>query len=103
MKQTIRLKENELRNIISESIKKVINEGQSDGNPIEKWNFWCTNFYPDFIEEAWADNPLMARHLKSKFESYYDSAGSYGVMTKFYLNLDGTNRKILEDYVMNNF
>ena len=45
----------------------------------------------------------MARHLQNKFDAYYDAVGSYGVMTKFYLNLDGTNREILENYVLNNF
>lgn len=92
-----------LKKIINESIEKLLTEGQSDGNPIEKWNYWCTNFHHDFIEKAWADDPNMAHHLRNKFNEYYDSAGSYGVMTKFYLNLDGTNRQILEDYVMNNF
>lgn len=92
-----------LDTIISESIRKVINEGQSDGNPIEKWVYWCANYNYDFIEKAWADDPGMAKHLASKFSTYYNDVGAYGVMTKFFLNLDSTNRGILVDYVMNNY
>ena len=101
---------NKINQIVQEAITKVINEhktrlneGQSDGNPIEKWNYWCTNYDYEFIEKAWEDDPNMARHLRNKFDAYYDSVGSYGVMVKFYLNLDDTNRKILENYVMNNY
>ena len=103
MKRTIKLRESELNTLISVSIKNVLNEGQSDGNPIEKWNYWCANFYYDFIEQAWADDPLMAKHLRNKFDTYYDQVGSYGAMTKFYLNLDSTNREILEKFVMNKY
>lgn len=45
----------------------------------------------------------MVAHLKSKFDNYYDMEGSYGVMNKFYLNLDEENRRILENYVINNY
>lgn len=95
--------ENKLNQIVKTSIKKALNEGQSDGNLIEKWNYWCTNYDYDFLEKAWADNPNMMEHLKSKFDYYYDKVGSYGAMTMFYLNLDDKNRRILEDYVINNF
>ena len=97
------LTESKLNQIVKSSIKKALNEGQSDGNLIEKWNYWCTNYDYDFLEKAWADNPIMMEHLKSKFDYYYDKVDSYGVMTMFYLNLDDKNRRILEDYVIKNF
>lgn len=97
------MRKDRLDRIISESIRRVINEGQSDGNPIEKWCYWCTNYHPDFIERAWADNPRMADHLEGKFSMYYNRYGSEGAMLIFYLNLDGENRRILENYVMNNY
>lgn len=117
-KYTIR--ENELRNMVKDAIKEVVTIGKkpqrenrnrrggrlyesAGGGIIEKWNYWCTNYHYDFIEKAWADDKVMAEHLKSKFLNYYDSVGPYGVMVKFYLNLDSTNRAILEDYVMNNY
>lgn len=92
-----------LNSIIAEALHRTLNEGQSDGNPIEKWNYWCANYTPNFIEEAWAEDPSLAHHLERKFSSYYDSEGSYGAMTKFYLNLSSDNRRILEDYIMNNY
>lgn len=98
-----RITESDLHKIVHESINLVLNEGQSDGNPIEKWNYWCANYYPDFIQNAWADKPNMAKHLEEKFSAFYDSVGPYGVMLKFYLALDSTNKRILEDYVMNNY
>jgi len=98
-----RITESDLHNIVRESINMVLNEGQSDGKPIEKWNYWCANYYPDFIQKAWADNPNMAKHLEEKFDVFYNSVGPYGVMLKFYLALDSTNKRILEDYVMNNY
>lgn len=97
------LTKSNLENIVRESINMVLNEGQSDGKPIEKWNYWCANYDYDFIEKAWADNPNMAKHLEEKFGAFYDSVGPYGVMLKFYLALDSTNKRILEDYVMNNY
>ena len=97
-----KINENRIKQIVNEAVKTVINESQS-GGPIEKWNYWCANFYHDFIEQAWADDPLMAKHLRNKFDTYYDQVGSYGAMTKFYLNLDSTNREILENFVMNEY
>lgn len=99
----IKLSEKRLHQIVNESIKNVLNEGQSDGNLIEKWNYWCANYYDDFIERAWADDPNMIEHLQSKFDRYYDMVGSYGVMNAFYLDLDYNNRRILEKFVLNNF
>lgn len=99
----MKLTENKLNQIVKKSIRKVLNEGQSDGNLIEKWNYWCANYDYDFIEKAWADNPMMAKHLEAKFDHDYEMAGSYGAMTMFYLDLDGDNRRILEEYVINNY
>ena len=104
-KQTTNMKltEHKLNQIVKRSIRKVLNEGQSDGNLIEKWNYWCANYDYEFIEKAWANDQLMAKHLRSKFDRDYEMVGSYGVMNMFYLDLDGENRRILEDYVINNF
>lgn len=101
----IRINEDQLRNLIKESIHRIlmIKEDYSSYSPICKWNYFCANYPYDFIETVWADNPNMANHLKEKFSDFYSSTGAYGVMLKFYLGLDGENKKILEDWVMNNF
>jgi len=88
--------------IISESIKRTLNERQ-EGDPITKWVYWCFNYTPNFIEECWADDPNLAHHLKSKFMGYYDQVGAYGVMNKFFVELSSDNQQILIDYVMNNY
>ena len=103
MKKVMRLTENDLHNIVQESVQKVIKEGIGSGSPIRMWNYWCANFENDFIQRAWADNPNLAHHLQNKFDSYYDAVGSYGVMNKFYLNLSSDNQEILENYVLNNY
>jgi hypothetical protein len=97
------LTEKKLKQIINEAVQNVLKESRSYSTDVEKWNYWCTNFTPDFIEEAWADDPNMIRHLKNKFNRCYELAGSYGAMTAFYLELDEENRIILENYVTNNF
>lgn len=102
-KKLIRLTESDLHQVISESVKQILKEGFGLDTPIKKWNYWCTNFYPDFIEEAWADEPILAKHLRGKFEAAYKDVGNYGAMTWFYLNLDNDNQKKLEDYVLNNY
>ena len=98
----IKITQNDLRTIVSESVKKILNESMGK-SPIELWNYWCANYDYQFIQKAWADNPNLAQHLQNKFDSYYDAVGPYGVMNMFYLNLDSTNQKILEDYVLHNY
>lgn len=114
-----RLIENKFRGLVRNAVKGVLREATepeeeyygdydepsrpSGGDIIEKWNYWCANYHYDFIERAWAHDKHMAKHLRNKFDDYYDTVGSYGVMLKFYLNLDSRNRAILEDYVINNF
>lgn len=113
-----RLAEDRLRGIVYNAVKGVLKEAAepeeeyygeydepspSGNDAIEKWNYWCANYQPDFIERAWAHDKNLAKHLRGKFDDYYDSVGPYGVMLKFYLNLSGNNQAILADYVMNNF
>ena len=113
-----RLTENRLRGIIAGAVRNVLKEAAepeeeyygdydepspSGNEAINKWNYWCANYHPDFIERAWAHDKNLARHLRNKFDDYYDAVGAYGVMLKFYLNLSASNQAILADYVMNNF
>ena len=112
-----RLGEDRLRGIVYNAVKGVLREAgepemdtvemdepvASGNDAIDKWNYWCANYHPDFIERAWAHDRNLARHLRNKFDNYYDSVGPYGVMLMFYLNLSSNNQAILADYVMNNF
>lgn len=68
---------------------------------INKFVLYNYNFNTDFIDEIWSGN--FAKHFKAKWKLYYDQAGENGVLTLFYVNLDGGNRKLLIEYIMNNF
>lgn len=88
--------------IISESIRKVINESMG-GDPVTKWVYWCYNYYPNFIEEAWADRPDLVQHFKKKFMQYYDQYGPEAVMNRFFIELSSGHQQTLIDWVMNNY
>lgn len=84
---------------------------------INKWIYYCLNYEVVEVEVADFDGhkkewlpdcfnafPMNIRkHLAGKFHAYYEDYGSYGVMTKFYAELDGTNRKLLLEWVVSNF
>ena len=97
MKQIVKLKESELKRMISESIKRALNEGQSDNNPIAKWVYWTFN-YSD--PEKWMGifEGAPVKHFEKKF---YDECG--GDMNKFFVQLDSRNQQIFTDYVLNNY
>ena len=59
-----------------------------------------TEYLPDFFN---AFPKHLRGHLAGKFSEYYDSVGSYGVMTKFYANLDNNYQKLLMEWVLNNY
>lgn len=88
---------------VNESVKKL-NEGQYDESPITKWVYWCFNFpFPqEWIPQIeW--NGAGADHFMNKFKEAYQSAGSKGVMNRFFVELDKVNQQKLIDYVMNNY
>ena len=100
--KVLRLTESDLHNIIRNSVKSIIKEGQSDGNPIEKWIYWCFNYHDP---RKWMNifEGAPEEHFMEKFSACYDRYGSHGVMNTFYTELDGNNRQKLLDYVMNNY
>lgn len=70
---------------------------------IQKWNFYCYNFEPSFIEKVWADETLLAKHLRSKFNALYEHYGAMGVMPAFYAELDNNNKVKLLTYILENY
>ena len=82
--------------------KSEINEAQSI-SPIHNYVYFAYNYPSDFIEKAWAEDPNMVQHLKSKFDGFYKQYGAGGVMNKFYTELDNENQKTLEDWIMANY
>lgn len=52
MKRTIKLRESELKRIISESVKRILREGiefQSD-DPVEEWSYYQNKLQDEFDE-----------------------------------------------------
>jgi hypothetical protein len=82
--------------------KTDLNEASSK-SPINLYVYFAYNFPSNFIEKAWANNPNIMEHLKSKFNGYYAKYGAEGVMNKFYVELDSENQKILEDWILHNY
>jgi hypothetical protein len=80
---------------------EAIQEETSSLSPINKYVQFCFNYPPNFIQEIFGDNNV-GNHLQSKFDNYYSKHGSIGVMSVFYMELDSDNRKMLEDYILNN-
>lgn len=98
---------NQLNERINRAINKTfkrLNEGQYDESPITKWVYWCFNFpFPqEWIPQIeW--NGAGTDHFMNKFKEAYQSAGSKGVMNRFFVELDKVNQQKLIDYVMNNY
>ena len=59
-----------------------------------------TEYLPDCFE---AFPSHLRGHLFSKWDSLYESYGSRAVLMAFYAELDGTNRKLLMEWVLNNY
>lgn len=77
-------------NVSDEEYEKIVNH----------WVYFTLN-YPNYWTDAFTST--MRTHLKSKFSGYYDEYGGYGVMTKFYIELDMENRLALTSWVKENY
>ena len=70
--------------------------------PVEVADFDGTRneYLPDFFNAF----PLYLRkHLMKKWNAYYEDYGSRAVLMVFYGELDGENKKILMEWVLNNY
>lgn len=76
---------------------------EMNANDIHRFVMFGFNYPPNFIEEAWGDEPMMKDHLQKKFVDYYNIYGSSAVMNQFWVNLDGKNREILINYINLNY
>lgn len=62
------------------------------------------NFEHDFIVKAFCSRgEAMVRHLQAKFLEAYERAGTYGAFFYFWSMLDNGNKKLLEDYVLEQY
>ena len=71
---------------------------------IKTWTMFGFNYSSGWIEEAFKSRgKIMVQHLKGKFKVAYDVAGAHGSFFYFWAMLDGENRRLLEDWVMDNY
>ena len=76
---------------------------------INKWFYYGMNYNVVPVEIADYQDCFNAfpkhlrGHLFSKWESLYESYGSRAVLMAFYAELDGTNRKRLMEWVLENY
>jgi hypothetical protein len=87
---------------MAKPVKEGLNEIASS-SPIGKFVLFGYNYPPDFIEQVWADEPNMMNHLKEKFKYYYDKFGADAVMNRFFIELDDSNQRKLEDWIAANY
>lgn len=84
---------------------------------INKWFYYAMNFGSKEMPVATFDGEKMMYlpdcfeafpkhlrlHLKGKWDYAYEKYGSRTVLMAFYAELDGTNRKLLMEWVLNNY
>ena len=71
---------------------------------IKTWTMFGFNYSSGWIEEAFKSRgEIMVNHLKGKFKVAYDVAGAHGSFFYFWAMLDGENRRLLENWVMDNY
>lgn len=71
---------------------------------IKTWTMFGFNYSSGWIEEAFKSRgEIMVNHLKGKFKVAYDVAGAHGSFFYFWAMLDGENRELLENWVMDNY
>lgn len=71
---------------------------------IKTWTMFGFNYSSGWIEEAFKSRgEIIVNHLKGKFKVAYDVAGAHGSFFYFWAMLDGENRELLENWVMDNY
>lgn len=60
---------------------------------------FAMNYPYYFIEECWAEDENLAKHLRSKFRGYYDQYGSVGAFNAFWCGLSTGNQRKLAKYI----
>lgn len=78
-----------------------MNEEQKQA--IDAYTHWLFNANSDFVEVAWKDNPMMAKHLREKLTGLVRRNGEYmsaEALARFTRELDGENTRLLFEYII---
>ena len=84
---------------------------------INKWFYYAMNYnvvpmivsgfdgeHTEYLPDCFNAFPKYLRtHLKGKWDDLYERYGSRAVLMAFYAELDGNNRKLLMEWVLNNY
>lgn len=71
----------------------------NNNEAINNFIFFTTNFPYNFIEKVFPNN----KHLIDKFNNIAERSISSEIITKFYFQLDSTNREILLNWINKNY
>ena len=80
-----------------EVLKDMVATSLNEKYAINKWIFFTFNYPYDFIERCWSDAPILAEHIRGKFNDYG------GDMNRLYCELDKSNGNKLLEWVMDNY
>ena len=71
---------------------------------INNFMYFGYNFNHDFIEQVWKAEPIMAKHLRDKFNSYAVQLQS-GTQAYFhwFMQLDQKNKETLTNWIETNY
>jgi len=70
---------------------------------INHFVYFTFNYPNNFMDAFGHKDNHIRKHIEEKFDSYYKKYGSYGVMIKFWIELDGDNRNKLADWIKENY
>ena len=85
---------------IKENYKgKPINYSGDTTGIIDHFVYFCLNYPNNFIDAFTSQK----EHIQSKFNSYYEKYGSYGVMIKFWAELDAENERHFSKWIKENY
>lgn len=68
---------------------------------LDLWLKFIYNYPENFIEDAFEDSPIMAKHFKEKFESY--KASSIESMIRLFLDMTDSNREKIIRYIIKTY
>jgi len=70
---------------------------------VNNFVYFTQNYPSNFFDAFGEKENHIRKHIEGKFDSYYEKYGSWGVMIKFWTELDGGNREKLANWIKENY
>lgn len=89
---------------IKENFKgKPLNYDGDTTGIIDHFVYFTQNYPDNFMDAFDSNGKIIKKHIQSKFDSYYKTYGSWGVMIKFWVELDAENEKLFAKWIKKNY